>query len=316
MINFLRIKIVLAIVLISLTPAVVDAASGDPVILAFQEESIPAADLAPSPAASPSASSPPTSLAPASEANPDSSSWQRVPNAPSAQSSPAGFQAVSAPAAPVPAIPAQPAEIPPAMDVGAVMPTPQISDSSLQPLIDTAPTPGRAASLRITEKQRVELEKGHVDDAVRELAHAISIDPSNSYAYFYLGRAYVARKGYPQALTFFKRAEIGLASNSAWLGEIYAFEGLALEQSGKSAEAEAAYQKALAATPGNLTARVGATRLAAFAPAPASPAPVADASQPAPAPNAVEAPPPPVEAPPPPAPAPASAASPAAPADD
>jgi len=213
-------------------------------------------------------------------------------------------------------VPPQPAEIPPAMDVGSVMPTPQISDNSLQPLITAAPTPARAASLRITERQRVELAKGHVDDAVRELAHAISIDPSNSYAYFYLGRAYVARKGYAQALTFFKRAEIGLASNSAWLGEIYAFEGLSLEQSGKSVEAEAAYQKALAATPGNLTARVGATRLAAFAPAPASPAPVADAGQPGPAPNAAEAPPPPNEPPPPPAPAPASAPSPAAPTDD
>jgi len=306
MISFLRIKLTLAIVLIALTATVVNA---------FQEESIPAADLAqPSAAASPSASSPPTSLAPA-DSNPDSSSWERVPtppSAPAAQASPAGFQAVSAPAASIPAIPPQPVEIPPAMDVGALTPTPQISDSSLASLINAAPTPARAASLRITERQRVELEKGHVDDAVRELAHAISIDPSNSYAYFYLGRAYVARKGYAQALTFFKRAEIGLASNSAWLGEIYAFEGLSLEQSGKSVEAEAAYQKALAATPGNLTARVGATRLAAFAPAPASPAPVADASQPAP--NAVEPPPPPDVAPP--APAPASAPSPAAPTDD
>ena len=310
MISFLRIKTALAIVLMALMPA---AGVG-----AFQEESIPAADLAqPSAASSPSASSPPTSIAPAAEANPDSSSWQQVPNsssAPAAQASPAGFQAVSAPPAVVPAVPPQPAETPPAMDVGSVMPTPQISDSSLAPLINAAPTPARAASLRITEKQRVELEKGHVDDAVRELAHAISIDPSNSYAYFYLGRAYVARKGYPQALTFFKRAEIGLASNSAWLGEIYAFEGLSLEQSGKSVEAEAAYQKALAATPGNLTARVGATRLAALAPAPASPAPVADAAQTAP--DAVEAPRAPDVAPPPPAPAPASAPSPAAPTDD
>src|SRR5260370_33802095 len=114
------------------------------------------------------------------------------------------------------------------------MQAPQISDSSLQPVIDPAAAPGRAASLRITEKQRVELEKGHVDDAVRELAHAVSIDPSNSYAYFYLGRAYVARKGYTQALTFFKRAEIGLASNAAWLGEIYAFEGRSLHPAGKS----------------------------------------------------------------------------------
>ncbi|HSU91715.1 MAG TPA: hypothetical protein VLI44_09690, partial [Sporolactobacillaceae bacterium] len=169
----MRIKLTLAIVVMALTPVVVNA---------FQEESIPAADLAqPSPAASPSASSPPTSLAPA-DSNPDSSSWQQVPNAPAAQASPAGFQAVSAPAAAVPAVPPQPAEIPPAMDVGALTPTPQISDSSLAPLINAAPTPARAASLRITEKQRVELEKGHVDDAVRELAHAVSIDPSNSYA--------------------------------------------------------------------------------------------------------------------------------------
>jgi Tfp pilus assembly protein PilF len=319
MINFLRTgSLALATLAMSLMPAVINAASRGPIIVAFQEESIPAADLAqPSSAASPSALSPPTSLAPATDSNPDSSSWERVPtprSAPAAPASPAGFQAVSAPASAVPAVLQPPAEIPPAMDVGAVMPTPQISDSSLEPLINAAPTPGRAASLRITEKQRVELEKGHVDDAVRELAHAVSIDPSNSYAYFYLGRAYVARKGYAQALTFFKRAEIGLASNSAWLGEIYAFEGLSLEQSGKSSEAEAAYQKALAATPGNLTARVGATRLAAFAPAPAAPAPVADAAQTAP--DAVEVPPPPAEAPPPPAPAPASMPSPTVPTDD
>jgi tetratricopeptide (TPR) repeat protein len=199
------------------------------------------------------------------------------------------------------------------MDIGSFAPTPQISDSSLDPLINAAPTPARAASLRITERQRLELEKGHVNDAVRELEHAVSIDPSNSYAYFYLGRAYIARKGYAQALTFFKRAEIGLASNSAWLGEIYAFEGLSLEESGKSAEAEAAYQKALAATPGNLTARVGATRLSAYAPAAAAPgAPVADVVQPAPAED--EPPPAPDEAPPPSAPA--SAPSSAGPNDD
>src|SRR4029077_104910 len=82
---------------------------------------------------------------------------------------------------------------------------------------------------------------------------------------------------YGQAQTFFRRAEIGVASNSAWLGETYAFEGVCLEQAGKSADAAAAYQKALAASPGNLTARVGVTRLSAFMPASASAsAPAAD----------------------------------------
>jgi Tetratricopeptide repeat len=261
-------------------------AEGRPIVLAeLQEESIPAQDLAaPSPAA---ATSPGAAASPAAETNPDTNSdsgeWVTEP---AGKAAPAGnAMPVSNPMPPaVQAPPDTPAEIAPAIDVGSIATTPQISDSSLAPLINSAPTPARAASLRITEQQRVELERGHTDDAIRELAHAISIDPSNSYAYFYLGRAYIARRDYGQALTFFKRAEIGVASNSVWLGETYAFEGVCLEQASKSADAAAAYQKALAASPGNLTARVGATRLAAFMPASASAAApaAADADQAAP----------------------------------
>jgi tetratricopeptide (TPR) repeat protein len=199
-----------------------------------------------------------------------------------------------------------PAEVAPAIDVGSIATTPQVSDESLQQLVATAATPALAASLRITEQERIELERGHTDDAIRELGHAISIDPSNSYAYFYLGRAYAVRRDYGQALTFFKRSEIGLASNPTWLGEAYAFEGLSLEESGKSPEAVAAYQKALAASPGNLTARVGLTRLSAFVPAAATAsAPQTNLDQPAPAepdaptaPEEAPAPPAPVSAPP------------------
>lgn len=267
------------------------ASQRQPTLVAvLEEESIPAQDLAaPSPAVPPSPAAAPSTAAqpnPNSEANPASGDWIPVPaapptpaesNAPIPNPSAAAPMADSSPAS-------APADVAPAIDVGSIATTPQISDSSLAPLIDTAPTPARAASLRITEDQRVELEHGHTDGAIRELAHAISIDPSNSYAYFYLGRAYAARGQYAQAQTFFKRTEIGLASNSAWLGEIYAFEGLCLEQSGKSAEAAALYQKALAASPGNLTARVGVTRVSALAPAAAStPASAPDLDQSAPA---------------------------------
>lgn len=277
----------------------------------LREESIPAQDLAApaSPAAAPA--SPAAAPSPAGDTNPDTDSdeedWETVHPG---KARPAEREApMAAATSAAPAAASAPAEVAPAIDVGSIATTPQISDSPLTPLIDTAPTPARAASLRITEAQRVELDRGHIEDAIRELAHAISIDPSNSYAYFYLGRAYVTRRDYAQAQTFFKRAEIGLATNSAWLGEIYAFEGLSLEQSGKSAEAAAAYQKALAAAPGNLTARVGVTRLSAFVPTAASgPAPAADLDQPAPAepdiappPDEAPAPPPPASAPPPPA---------------
>jgi Tfp pilus assembly protein PilF len=267
-------------------------AESRPIVLAeLQEESIPAQDLAaPSPAA---ATSPGAAASPAagttSDTNSNSGEWIPVP---AGKGAPAGNTIpVSNPMPPaMQAPPVAPAEISPAIDVGSIATTPQISDSSLATLINSAPTPARAASLRITEHERVELERGHTDDAIRELAHAISIDPSNSYAYFYLGRAYIARKDYGQALTFFKRAEIGVASNSLWLGETYAFEGVCLEQASKSADAAAAYQKALAASPGNLTARVGVTRLSAFMPASATAAaPATDADQAAPATDADQA---------------------------
>src|SRR5208282_3669051 len=267
------------------------------IVAELHEESIPAQDLAApaSPAATPS----PAANANANpETNPGSGEWTAVPAGKATAAEQPGPAANPIPPAAQPATAGAPAEIAPAIDVGSIAATPQISDASLAPLIDTAPTPARAASLRITEQQRVELEHGRTNDAIRGLAHAISIDPSNSYAYFYLGRAYAARKDYGQAQTFFKRAEIGLASNSAWLGETYAFEGLGLEQAGKSAEAAAAYQKALAASPGNLTARVGVTRVAGFVPAAASAsAPAGDLDQPAPAEPAAP-PPPPKSAPP------------------
>jgi hypothetical protein len=280
---------------LSMAPISAIASPRQPTVVAvLEEESIPAQDLAaPSAAASPSPAAAPSSAA---EENPNpgtvpaSGDWIAVPAAPptAAESeasvpnpSPAAPIANSSPAAAPSA--SEPVDVAPAIDVGSIATTPQISDSSLAPLIDTAPTPARAASLRITEDQRVGLQHGHADDAIRELAHAISIDPSNSYAYFYLGRAYAARNQYEQAQTFFKRAEIGLASNSAWLGEIYAFEGLCLEQSGKPAEAAALYQKALAASPGNLTARVGVTRVSALVPAAASaPAPDTELGEPPP----------------------------------
>jgi hypothetical protein len=307
-------------IILSLQPISVGVsiAASRPIVLAeLHEESFPAQDLAPSPAAgaSPAAVTSPAAASglPDADTNPDANSdsgeWVPVPAGKTAHDDdqPPASNSMQ-PAAQTP--PVNPADVAPAIDVGSIATTPQISDSSLAPLIDTAPNPARAASLRITERERIELDRGHVDDAIRELAHAISIDPSNSYAYFYLGRAYIARKDYGQALTFFKRAEIGVASNSAWLGETYAFEGVCLEQAGKSADAAAEYQKALGASPGNLTARVGVTRLSAFMPASttaqAPAGPVGDLDRPAPAEPAIPAapeeppiPPPPPSAPPP-----------------
>src|SRR5262249_44085743 len=120
---------------------------------------------------------------------------------------------------------------------------------------------------------RKELGAGKIDDAIRDLGSAISIDAGNGYAYLYLGRAYIAKKNFAQAGTFLKRAEVSFGADPGWRSEALAFEGVALEEAGQQQLAVTAYQKALASAPGNLTARVGATRLAEYAPAPPSGAP-------------------------------------------
>jgi len=273
-----------------------------PSLAHFSEENLPAQDM-PSGAATP-------------DNGPDAD-WMQVPNgstaggpaAPAAAAppatSPAGgseppTDAAAAQAAPAPI--ASPTDIAP-LEVGSVAPQMQISDGSLEELIRKTSTaqPALAASLRVTDQARDEILNHHEDDAIQTLQRAISIDGSNPYAFFYVGRAYLAKKNYDQAITFFKRAENRLAVNPQWLGETLAFEGLANEESGQSAAAIACYQKTLQAVPGNLMARVGLTRLGGGLSAPAvQPVATTDSGVAAPAPDDSTIPPPP-NAPPPPA---------------
>lgn len=244
----------------------------------------------PMPAASPSAVA--TALAPqrGAEANPAAPAQ---PEAPSTAAQANGIPIAQATAAP------QPTEVAPPLEAGSVEPKSQISDDSLQPYITSArdQSPALAASLRITDQAREEILAQREGDAIQALGRAISIDSANPYAYFYLGRAYLKRQNLAQAITFLHRAEIGFRGDPEWLSETLAFEGLAQEQSGQVNTAIAAYQKALQSEPGNLTARVGLTRLAGSEqPAPASDAqPVSETggslAQPAP-PDDVSGPPP------------------------
>ena len=196
-------------------------------------------------------------------------------------------------------------EPPPALDLGSIQNGPDLAELSLGSEIKNADTPARAAALRVTEQARIELAGGRTDDAIRNLGRAVSIDPGNPFEYFYLGRAYIARRNYEQALTFLKRAEIGFGGRADWLGETVGFEGACYEELGKLAGAALAYRRALALAPNNLTARVGYTRLASYLPSPAGlDAPAAPAREPSAPPERDAAAPAPEEAPPPPPPAP------------
>ncbi len=170
--------------------------------------------------------------------------------------------AAGAPVADEPAPEATPTDAPPPYDVGSVQPTAPVSDQPLTGLIaGTKDQPALNASLRFAEDGRKALEASKPDDAIRDLGRAISIDPTDPYAYFYLGRAYMLKKDYPQALAFFGRSEVGVRTVPAWLGEVKSFEGACLEEQGKFPQAAAAYRQALDVAPGNLMARTGYGRL-------------------------------------------------------
>jgi hypothetical protein len=208
----------------------------------------------------------------------DGSGWTRVPaeaggasaSGASTHGSAGAVGVTGAPAAtagaPVapgePAPEATPSDAPPPYDVGSIQPTAPVSDQPLTGLIaSTKDQPALNASLRFAEDGRKALETSKLDDAMRDLGRAISIDPTDPYAYFYLGRAYMLKKDYTQALAFFGRSEVGLRAVPAWLGEVKSFEGVCLEEQGKFPEAAAAYKQALDAAPGNLMARTGYGRL-------------------------------------------------------
>src|SRR5262249_28736603 len=115
---------------------------------------------------------------------------------------------------------------PPALDAGALTVGPELGNESLDPEITKAVAPAVAASLRLTESARKQLVDGRIDDAMRDLARAVSLDSSDAFAYYYLGRAYLARKNYTQALTFFRRAEIGFNGRHDWTAEALSYEGI------------------------------------------------------------------------------------------
>jgi hypothetical protein len=203
---------------------------------------------------------------------------------------------------PVPTPGAEPTTPPPALDVSAIGPTADLGAESLESEIKRAGSPARVASMRLTEQARRELAQGAGDVAMRDLSHAVSIDPGNPFEYYYLGRVYLSRKNYAQALTFFQRAELGFAARPDWLGETLTYEGACEEELGHMPDAARAYQRAVASAPGNFRAAAGYGRLGANIVQPAAleaPPPLTTdaagpplAAPPAPAPDEEPAPPP------------------------
>ena len=187
---------------------------------------------------------------------------------------------------------------------------PGLSDQPLEGEIAQSDSRVRKTSIRMVDRARQELAVHKPDEAIRTLGRVLSIDAGNPYVYFYLGRAYLTKRNYRQALIFWQRAAIGFSRNPKWLGETYGFEGEANERLGQLDEARQDYARALKLSPQNQLGLAGNGRLGPPAPvvteAPSEGGEQAGEAEATPAeteapPAEPEPPPPPVEAPPPPA---------------
>src|SRR5215469_11021882 len=179
----------------------------------------------------------------------------------------------------------------PQLDFSRELPAGQLSDQPLEGDINAAPLPTRKTSMRIADQARRELLKHEPDDAIRTLGRALSIDASDPYVYFYLGRAYLMKHNYEEAMTFWERAAISFRDNPKWLSEVLSFEGAVKERMGDTEEARKDYGRAIKLSPDNQLANDGYGRVG-----PPPPPPDSEPKEPA------EAEPPPEEAEPPPPP--------------
>jgi tetratricopeptide (TPR) repeat protein len=127
-------------------------------------------------------------------------------------------------------------------------------DGPLTAKIDANTPAGRSAALRLTEEGRRRLAAGDAPRAIELFEHAITVDARVPYAYYFLAKAHAATKHSGLAHRFLDRAEQKFGGEPYWQSEVHELRGQLLAEEGRTAEAEAAYRRALEAWPGNRAA--------------------------------------------------------------
>jgi len=135
--------------------------------------------------------------------------------------------------------------------------------------IDASTAPNVAAATHLVTAGRTRMQAGDYAGALDQFERAIVVDPSNSYAYYYLAELHFVHHTYDQAIAFAGRAaSLSDARAPDWASRAYTLQGNAFEATGRFADARGAYARAIQAAPGNLAAQVGLARVGASAPQP------------------------------------------------
>lgn len=127
-------------------------------------------------------------------------------------------------------------------------------DGPLTAKIDAATPAGRGAALRLTEEGRQKLANGETARAIDLLERAIAVDQRVPYTYFFLAKAHAEAGHRELAHRFLDRAQQKLAGEPYWRSEVDGLRGKLFTEEGRTAEAAAAYRRALEAWPGNRAA--------------------------------------------------------------
>ncbi len=140
-------------------------------------------------------------------------------------------------------------------------PKPVVADKPLTELIQSETSPQMAASLRLTEEGKNYLNSGNLIKASELLERAVTISPSNPYAYFFMARLRFERKEHKQSLGLLSKAEMLFKDNPRWLSDVYSLMGKNHESLFQYNDAKRRYEQALKLNDGNLEAKEGMERV-------------------------------------------------------
>jgi len=157
------------------------------------------------------------------------------------------------PPPPVEVARARPPEVPPPAAPTRPAAT-RPDDGPLTAKIDASTPAARSAALRLTEEARQRLAAGDTNRAIELLERAVTVDARLPYPYYFLAKAHADAGHAALAHRFCDRAAQKVANEPYWRSRVDELRGKLLADEGKTAEADAAYRRALDAWPGNRAA--------------------------------------------------------------
>ena len=135
------------------------------------------------------------------------------------------------------------------------------TEEKFSPVLSQSLSPKQKVSLHLTQEGEEALLRGSMIEASNTLAKAIDFDPSNGYAYYFLGEINFEKGKHHQSLAFLEKAKGILRDNPHWLSKIYSLMGVSFEALNDLKNAQKSFESAIVENKRNVIAREGLSRI-------------------------------------------------------